>query len=68
MAQHRFSVGEFVDFDPRTAPAFKTSGPYRVTRVLPAEAIQFQRYQIKSDGEPFERTANEAEIVAVQVA
>jgi hypothetical protein len=37
-----------------------------VTRVLPAETAETQTYRIKSKAEPFERSAKEYEIVAVE--
>jgi hypothetical protein len=64
MASHKFSVGQIVDFDRRVAPKAKTCGPYQVMRVLPADDVRSQRYHIKSETEPFARTANEYEIVA----
>ena len=64
MAQNKFSVGQSVDFDLKVVTKFKTSGPYQVMRVLPAEDARSQRYTIKSKSEAFERSANEYEIVA----
>jgi hypothetical protein len=64
MALHKFSVGQIVDFDRTVAPKLKSCGPYQVIRVLPADDIRSQRYHIKSKTEPFDRTANEYEIVA----
>ena len=61
---HKFSVGQIVDFDLKVVPKLKTSGPYKVMRVLPADDVKSQRYTIKSKTEPFERSANEYEIVA----
>ena len=65
MARHKFAIGQFVDFDTRVAPMPKPTGPYQVTRVLPAEDARSQTYRIKSKSEPFERSAKEYEIVAV---
>ena len=39
-----------------------------MTRVLPAENAETQTYRIKSKAEPFERSAKEYEIVAVEPA
>jgi len=64
MARNKFSVGQIVDFDLRAVPKFETSGPYKVTRVLPADDARSQRYAIKSLTEAFERGANEYKIVA----
>jgi hypothetical protein len=64
MARNKFSVGQIVDFGAIAVPRLKTTGPYKVTRVLPTEDSKAQRYTIKSSAEPFERNANEYEIVA----
>jgi hypothetical protein len=70
MALHKFTIGQLVDFDARVdfekrlVPAPKTKGPYEVLRVLPADDMKPRTYRIKSQSEPFERNANEYEIVA----
>ncbi len=63
---NKFSVGQFVDFDLKSVPKFKASGPYEVRRVLPLEDASAQRYAIKSKAELFERGANEWELVAAR--
>ena len=68
MDMHKFAVGQIVDFDRKLAPSAKASGPYEVTRVLPLEAAKSPTYRIKSKTEPFERSAKEHEIVAVEAA
>ena len=68
MSQHKFAIGQIVDFDTRLAPMPRPTGPYEVTRVLPAEDARTQTYRIKSKAEPFERSAKEYEIVAVEPA
>jgi len=68
MVSHKFAVGQVVDFDRKLLPSLRSSGPYEVTRVLPAEDARSQTYRIKSKAEPFERSAKEYEIVAVQSA
>ena len=68
MTRHKFAVGQIVDFDSRLMPMPRPSGPFEVTRVLPAEDIHSQTYRIKSKTEPFERNAKEYEIVAVEFA
>ena len=64
MALNKFTVGQIVDFGALAVPRLKTSGPYKVIRVLPSEDAKAQRYTIKSTTEAFERSANEYEIVA----
>jgi len=67
MIEHKFAVGQFVDFDKKLTPSPRPAGPYEVTRVLPAENAETQTYRIKSKAEPFERSAKEYEIVAVDL-
>jgi hypothetical protein len=66
MTPHKFDVGQIVDFDRKLASLPKPVGPYEVTRVLPAENAATRTYRIKSKAEPFERSAKEYEIVAVE--
>jgi len=66
MTPHKFAIGQLVDFDLRNTPARKPTGPYEVVRVLPQEDGSFRSYRIKSMAEPFERTAKEYEIVAIE--
>ena len=66
MIGHKFAVGQFVDYDRKLTPSPRPAGPYEVTRVLPAENADTQTYRIKSKSEPFERSAKEYEIVAVE--
>ena len=68
MTRHKFAIGQIVDFDTRVTPLPKPSGPYEVTRVLPAEDVRSRTYRIKSKAEPFERSAKEYEIIAVEPA
>ena len=69
MKPHKFAIGQLVDFDSkfvfdtRIVPTPRTKGPYEVLRVLPAEDLKPRVYRIKSQAEPFERNANEDEIV-----
>ena len=68
MTRHKFAIGQIVDFDTRVTPLPRPSGPYEVTRVLPAEDVRSRTYRIKSKAEPFERSAKEYEIIAVEPA
>ena len=69
MKPHKFAIGQLVDFDTkfvfdtRIVPTPRTKGPYEVLRVLPAEDLKPRVYRIKSQAEPFERNADEYEIV-----
>ena len=61
MAQHKFKVGQLVDFAP-SRPGMPTPGrQYEIVRQLPPEAGEFQ-YRVKSKGETFERIAKESEL------
>lgn len=66
MTRQKFAIGQLVDFDARNTPGRRTTGPYEIVRVLPMEDGSFQSYRIKSVAEPFERSAKEYEIVAIQ--
>ncbi len=72
MVLHKFAIGQLVDFDGsfelerRIAPTPKSKGPFEVLRVLPADDLKPPVYRIKSSAEPFERNAEEYEIVAVE--
>jgi hypothetical protein len=65
MTAPKFAIGELVDFDNRTAPTRKPTGPYEIVRVLPMEDGSWRSYRIKSVAEPFERIAKEYEIVPI---
>lgn len=64
MSGPRFAIGQSVDFE-KTASTSRAKGPYEVVRVLPAEGANPRTYRIKSKIEPFERAANEYDLVAV---
>ena len=62
MAQHKFKVGQFVDYRPgRLSGALLASSIYKVQRLLPAEGGDLL-YRIKSADETFERVAKEHEL------
>jgi hypothetical protein len=64
MSGPKFAIGQSVDFE-RTPSASTAKGPYEVIRVLPADGADTRVYRIKSKVEPFERAANEYDLVAV---
>ena len=64
MSGPRFAIGQAVDFE-KTASTSRAKGPYEVVRVLPAEGANPRTYRVKSKVEPFERAANEYDLVAV---
>jgi hypothetical protein len=62
MAQHRFKIGQFVDYGPgRLSGALMASSRYKILRLLPAEGSDLL-YRIKSADETFERVAKEHEL------
>jgi hypothetical protein len=61
VSQHKFRVGELVDYIPRRLSRPLTARGYKVLRLLPAEGSDFL-YRIKSVDEAFERIAREHEL------
>jgi hypothetical protein len=62
MSQHRFKVGQIVNFNPgkRAMPTSATS--YKIVHRLPREGSATFTYRIKSTTEAFERVASENDI------
>ena len=65
--EHNFKIGQVVYFRPKisSAPLFASSGPYQITRRLPAAEGEFQ-YVIRSANEDHERVAKESERAAFE--
>ena len=61
MSQHKFKVGQVVDYDPGRMGVRASSRKYKVVRLLPPEGTDLL-YRIKSVGETFERVAKEREL------
>ena len=61
MTQHKFKVGQAVDYDPGRLGMRASSREYRVVRQLPPEGSDLL-YRIKSVGETFERVVKEHEL------
>jgi hypothetical protein len=61
MSQHKFRVGQLVDYNPGWLRRSASAGQYRILRLLPAEGGDLL-YRIKSTGEAFERVAKEREL------
>lgn len=59
--QHRFKVGQFVEFAPGRVGLPASSGKYTIIRLLPFQDGQPQ-YRIKSTSETFERVASESQL------
>lgn len=61
MVQHRFKVGQFVDFAPGRISLPASSGKYTIVKLMPYQDGQPQ-YRIKSSAETFERVAAESQL------
>lgn len=61
MSQHKFRVGQFVDYNPGRLGRSASAGQYKILRLLPAEGGDLL-YRIKSISEAFERVAKEREL------
>jgi predicted RNA-binding protein YlxR (DUF448 family) len=61
LADHKFKVGQTVDFSPGRHGMPAMSRLYKVVKLLPPEAGQLL-YRIKGTSEPFERVAREREL------
>jgi hypothetical protein len=61
MAQHKFKVGQLVDYHPNRLVVTPSSREYKVVRLLPSEGGN-RLYRIKSPGEAFERVAQEHDL------
>jgi hypothetical protein len=61
MVQHRFKVGQFVDFAAGKIGIPASSSKYTIVRLMPFQDGQPQ-YRIKSSAENFERVASENQL------
>lgn len=61
MRQHKFKVGELVDYNPGRLAVQPSARQYKILRLLPAEGSDLL-YRIKASGEAFERVAREYEL------
>jgi len=61
MTQHKYRVGQAVDYDPGRLGVRAAPGEYKIVRLLPPEGSELL-YRIKSVGEAFERVAKEREL------
>ncbi len=61
MPQHKFKIGQEVNFFPAKLSMPASSRNYKIVRRLPREGGEFM-YRIKSAAEVFERVARESEI------
>jgi len=61
MSQHKFKVGQLVDYNPGRLGMLTSAKEYKALRLLPVEGGDLL-YRIKSIGEMFERVAKEREL------
>lgn len=61
LADHKFKVGQTVDFSPSRGTMASMSRLYKIVKLLPPEEGQFL-YRIKGSSEPFERIAGERDL------
>jgi len=61
MSQHKFKVGQLVDYNPGRLGMPAAVRQYKILRLLPAEGNDLL-YRIKAVGEAFERVAKEREL------
>ena len=61
MAQHKFKVGQVVDYRPGRLSSALSASKYKILRLLPVEGSDLL-YRIKSVDETFERVAKEHEL------
>lgn len=61
VSNHKFKVGQSVNYNSGPFGALRGSGIYTVTQLLPPEANDYQ-YKIKSAAEPHERVAKESQL------
>ena len=61
MSQHKFKVGQTVDYHANHVGAPASLKAYTIVRLLPSDGTDLQ-YRIKSAGETFERIAKERDL------
>ena len=66
MTQHKFKVGQIVDYSPNRMSMTSSSRGYEIKRLLPREGMELL-YRIKSPTESFERVAKEQDLSRRQV-
>jgi hypothetical protein len=61
MSDHKFKIGQSVNYTSGPFGAGRPSAVYKITKLLPPEGDDFQ-YRIKSGSEPNERVAKESQL------
>jgi hypothetical protein len=65
MTQHKFAIGQAVDFMPGPGDANVPRGKYKVLRLLPSETRDLQ-YRVKHTEDGHERVVRESQLTARQ--
>jgi hypothetical protein len=66
VSNHKFKIGQSVNYTSGLFGAGSASGVYKITRLLPPEGDDFQ-YKIKSAAEPHERVVRESQLARVDM-
>lgn len=66
MSNHKYKIGQSVNYTSGPLGAGLATGVYKITRLLPPEGNDFQ-YKIKSAAEPHERVAKESQLDRVDI-
>jgi len=61
MSNHKFKVGQTVNYTPRFIGTVSADAVFKITRLLPAADAELQ-YRIRSASEPYERVAKESQL------
>jgi hypothetical protein len=61
MNNHKFKVGQTVNYTPRFIATVNADAIFKITQLLPPEGDEFQ-YRIRSGSEPYERVAKESQL------
>ena len=61
MSNHKFKIGQSVNYKSGPIGAARGNGVYKITQLLPPEGDDFQ-YKIKSAAEPHERVVKESQL------
>ena len=61
MNNHKFKVGQTVNYAPRLIAAVNADAIFKITQLLPPEGDEFQ-YRIRNTSEPYERVAKESQL------
>lgn len=62
MSHHKFKLGQSVQYVTSKLQAETSPGGFKITRLLPS-AGHDQQYRIKNASEPYERVAQESQLI-----